>query len=303
MKKIIIAGGSGFIGQSLTKHFESKGIQTIILTRQYSEAQKHNNFVLWDGKTLGPWSGVLEDADALINLSGKSVDCRYTEKNKKLIMSSRVDSTAILGKAINECKNPPHLWINSSTATIYRDSADKAMNEDTGEIGNDFSMSVAQAWEKALTDSDTPQTRKISLRISLVLGEKSGVYPVLKTLTKLGLGGKHGNGKQVFAWIHMTDIIRIVDFALDNKTIDGPINCVAPEVINNKQFTKALRDSLGVPIGIPTPALLLEIGCFVLRTESELILKSRYVEPKRLLDNGFKFKFTTAIQALNDLNQ
>ncbi|MBL4625800.1 MAG: TIGR01777 family oxidoreductase [Flavobacteriales bacterium] len=302
MKKIIIAGGTGFIGKCLAQHFKAKGYQTIILTRKYSDVQKNKDYLLWDGKTIGPWASELENADVVINLSGKSVDCRYTDANKKLILDSRVDSTTIIGQAINECNKPPKLWLNSSTATIYRDSTDISMSETNGEMGNDFSMGVAQAWEKALNESSTPNTRKIALRISLVLG-KEGVYPVLSRLTKFGLGGYHGNGKQIFAWIHIEDIIRIVDFTIVHEQLEGPINCAAPETITNRQFTKTLRKTLNIPFGIPTPAPLLEIGCFLLRTESELILKSRYVEPQRLLDNGFVFRFKTAEQALNDLKK
>ena len=301
MKKLIIAGGSGFIGKNISKHFKDKGYSVVVFTRGKSKTMDGIQYLQWDSKSLGSWTTELEGADLVINLTGKSVDCRYTDANKKEILNSRVDSTKIIGDAIQKCTTPPKLWINSSTATIYRYSLDKAMTEENGEIGNDFSMNVAKAWEKAFYDAPTPSTRKAALRISLVLGKKEGVLPVLTRLAKLGFGGKHGNGKQKFAWIHITDLIRIIDFILDNEKQEGSINCSAPEAIDNNFFMKTLRKAVRAPFGIPTPKWMLVIGTFFLRTEPELILKSRFVYPKRLLDAGFNFKFDKVEQALHNL--
>lgn len=299
-KRIVIAGGSGFIGKAISKHFLCKNYEVIVLTRGKSCERDGVKFQQWDGKTLGDWSECLDGAELVINLTGKSVNCRYTEENKRLILSSRVDSTKVLGKAINKADSPPKLWINSSTATIYDYSLTKAMTEDGGDIGSDFSMSVAKAWEEAFFGSTTPKTRKVALRISLVLGEGEGVLPVLTKLSKLGLGGCHGNGKQKFAWIHIEDVLGIIDFVKENN-IEGPINCSTDTTINNKQFMAALRKSLGVSFGLPTPKFAMELGAMIMGTESELILKSRFVQPKKLLDAGCQFKFTDINDALMDL--
>jgi len=300
-KKLIIAGGSGFIGKALSRYYLDQGFLVSVLTRGNSQLVDGVRFQNWDGKNIGEWAELLEGIDLLINLTGKSVDCRYTEANKKLILSSRVDATIVLGKAILQLKNPPKVWFNASTATIYDYSLTKAMTEDDGKIGSDFSMSVAKAWEEAFFTSVTPKTRKIALRISLVLGKGEGVLPVLTKLSKLGLGGYHGNGQQKFAWIHIQDLIRVIEFLKDKENMDAPVNCTSPSQITNQQFMKALRNSLGISFGIPTPKIMLEIGSFFMQTESELILKSRFVSPKRLLDNGFQFKFTNIDKALANL--
>lgn len=299
-KKIVIAGGSGFIGKALSSHYLNKGAAVIVLTRGESQLVEGVQYLNWDGKTLGEWSNSLEGAEILINLTGKSVNCRYTKENKRLILSSRVNATKVLGEAINGLKNPPELWVNSSTATIYDYSLTKPMSEENGDIGTDFSMSVAKAWEDAFFSADTPATRKVALRISLVLGKNEGVLPVLTKLTKLGLGGFHGNGKQKFAWIHIEDVMRVIDFVNEQRIV-GPINCTSDTNITNKEFMKALRKSLNISIGIPTPKLFLAIGSVIMGTESELILKSRFVQPKKLLDAGFQLKFTNIDRALEDL--
>ena len=299
--KIVIAGRSGLLGKALASYYKNQGYLVVILTRGKSQLVEGIHFQSWDGKTLGDWIILLEGAEMLINLTGKSVDCRYTEENKKLILSSRVDATKILGEAINLVENPPKVWFNASTATIYDYSLTKAMTEEGGDIGSDFSMSVAKSWEETFFNSVTPRTRKVALRISLVLGKGDGVLPVLTKLSRLGLGGYHGNGKQKFAWIHVDDLISVIEFLKEKESVDGPINCTSPSEINNKQFMKALRKSLGILFGIPTPKFALEIGSFLMQTESELILKSRFVKPKRLIDNGFQFKFTNIDEALIDL--
>lgn len=288
------------MGKAISQHYISKDYQVVVFTRAAAKKEKGVEFVQWDGRQIGDWLKHINGADLLVNLTGKSVNCRYTEENKRLILSSRVDATTILGEAIQKVDSPPKLWVNASTATIYDYSLTKPMTEEEGDIGSDFSMSVASAWEKALNDANTPHTRKVALRISLVLGKEEGVLPVLTKLSKLGLGGYHGNGKQKFAWIHIKDVIGILEFLVNNN-IEGPINCSTDTTINNKQFMAALRKSLGVPFGIPTPSFAMELGAKIMGTESELILKSRFVRPQRLLDVGFKFQFTNIDEALNDL--
>lgn len=290
MKKLIIAAGTGFLGQVLVNHFKDKFDEIVILTRGKTQIIDRIKYVNWNARTFSGWENELENATVLINLAGKSVDCRYTEKNKKEILLSRIESTKVLNKAVLKCQNPPKHWLNSSTATIYRFSLDKQMDEINGEIGNDFSINVALSWEKAFFKTETPNTLKTALRTSIVLGKNGGAFIPLKTLAKTGFGGKQGKGNQFVSWIHEEDFANAVDFIIE-KEITGVINVVSPEPIPNSDFMVKLRKAVGFPFGIPMNILLLKIGSFFIRTEAELVLKSRNVIPKRLLENGFKFKF------------
>lgn len=297
MKTILIAGGTGFLGQILETYFAKKGYTTKILTRN----PKAKNHIYWNTKELGDWTKALENLDVLINLTGKSVDCRYTEKNKKLIHDSRIDSTHILGLAINLCDNPPKVWLNSSTATIYKHSLMKEMTEDTGETGNDFSMNIAKSWESAFNSITNPKTRKIILRTSIVLGKKGGALIPLKRLTQFGMGGKQGDGNQKVSWIHELDFAHAICHLIENKNLSGIFNLCVPKPTNNNTLMKSLRKVLNISFGIPQPKWLLEVGAKLIGTETELILKSRNVIPKRLMDHRFKFKFVDIEAALRDL--
>jgi len=297
MKKIIIAGGSGFLGQVLENYFSLKGYQVKILTRN----PKKNNHIYWDAKSIGNWISELENSEALINLTGKSVDCRYTEQNKKLIYDSRIESTKIIGEAINLCKNPPKVWLNSSTATIYKHSLDREMTEENGQTGDDFSMNIAKSWEKAFYEIDNPKTRKIVLRTSIVLGKKGGAMLPLKNLTTFGLGGKQGLGNQKVSWIHETDFARAIEFMLTNSTFKGVFNLSVPNPTNNTTLMKILRQEMNIPFGLPHPKWILEIGAKIIGTETELVLKSRNVIPQRLLTEGFHFKYPTIEKAIENL--
>lgn len=300
MKKLIIAAGKGFLGQVLLNHFKDKFEEIVILTRGKSQIIDGIKYVNWNAKTFSGWEKELENATVLINLAGKSVDCRYTKKNKKEILWSRIDSTKILNKAVLNCQNPPKHWLNSSTATIYRFSLDKQMDEVDGEIGNDFSINVALSWEKAFFKTETPKTMKTALRTSIVLGKNGGAFIPLKTLAKIGFGGKQGKGNQFVSWIHEEDFANAVDFIIQ-KEITGFINIVSPTPTRNVDFMQKLRKAVGFPFGIPLSKFLLEIGSFFIRTETELVLKSRNVVPKRLLENGFKFKFGDIDKAFENL--
>jgi uncharacterized protein (TIGR01777 family) len=302
MKKLIIAAGTGFLGQVLVDHFQTKFDQIVIFTRGKSKEENGIKYVNWDAKKLSGWETELEDATVLINLAGKSVDCRYTKANKKEILLSRIESTKILNKAVLQCKNPPKHWLNSSTSTIYRFSLDKQMDEINGEIGNDFSMNVAQSWEKAFFKLDTPQTLKTAMRTSIVLGKKGGAFIPLKTLAKTGLGGKQGKGNQYISWIHENDFARAIEFVIQ-KEMTGVVNIVSPNPITNADFMQKLRKVTGQFIGIPIPTFLLKLGSFIIRTETELVLKSRNVIPKKLTDNGFKFEFASIDTAFKNLLQ
>lgn len=300
MKKIVIAAGTGFLGQVLVHHFQKKAVDIVILTRGRSKIKNTVRYIHWNAKTMTGWEHELENADVLINLAGKSVDCRYTTKNKSEIIASRVESTVILNKAVLQCTNPPKHWLNSSTATIYRHSIDKQMDEVTGEIGFDFSMNVARMWEKAFFQTETPQTKKTALRTSIVLGKNGGAYVPLKKLAYLGFGGRQGSGNQFVSWIHEKDFARAVAFIID-KEMEGVVNVVSPEPIRNRNFMKALRDSKNIPIGIPIGTLLLKLGAKIIGTETELVLKSRNVIPKRLQENGFKFIYGDIEKAMGKL--
>ena len=301
MKKLVIAGGSGFLGDALINYFGNQFDQYIILSRSAQPNKGTIKHVVWDAKTLGDWSQHLEGADCVINLSGRSIDCRFTEKNKALILSSRIDSTTVLGQAIAGCKTPPKIWMNASAAAIYGYSDDKVMTELDAESGTGFFVDVVKAWEKAFNDSKTPDTRKIRLRISMVMGRKSGVFPVLRKLSKFLLGGTMGSGNQFVSWIHETDFCRLVEWLINNKNASGSYNFAAPNPIRNKDMMKAYRKALSVPFGLPAAAWMLEIGAFFIRTETDLILKSNKVISDRAKKEGFDFKFNTMEECLIDL--
>ena len=301
LKKIILAGGTGFLGQAIINRFNTSDTQIIVFTRGSSRKEKNVSYLNWDGKTNGNWVNELEGADVLINLSGKSVDCRYNEKNKAEIISSRINATKVLGGAINKTKNPPKVWLNCASATIYRNAEDRPMDEFDGEIGTGFSVDVCKQWEQSFNEAKTPNTRKVALRISMVLGKGGGVIPVMTKLVKAGLGGKMGNGKQYISWIDEEDFLNALVWLIENEKALGVYNLAAPEPIPNKEFMKLMRNRLHKRIGLPAAEWMLRIGAVFLKTETELILKSRRVVPTKLLNEGFKFKFPSAEQALEKL--
>lgn len=300
MKKLIIAAGTGFLGQVLVNYFKNEYTEIVVLTRGKSQLKDNINYVNWDAKTLTGWEKHLENATVLINLAGKSVDCRYTDENKKEILASRVDSTAVLNIAILSCKNPPKHWLNSSTATIYRHSEDKQMTEENGEIGNDFSMHVAKTWEQTFFEVPTKNTLKTALRTSIVLGKKGGAFIPLKRLAQFGLGGKQASGNQFISFVHELDFARAIEFII-NENMTGVVNIVSPKPVQNKDFMKQLRKAIGMPIGLPTPLPFLKLGAKIIGTEPELVLKSRNVIPERLLQKGFRFEFDTLEKTFKDL--
>lgn len=300
MKKIVIAGGSGFLGSALAKYFAAQQAEVIILSRKPSSTKGKVTEVYWDGETEGDWCSTLEGAEALINLSGKSVDCRYTPENKKLIYDSRLKSTRVLGSAIQKCIHPPKVWVNSSSATIYRASFDKLMTERDGEIGDDFSMNVCKQWEATFQNIQISETRKIVLRTSIVLDSRGGALVPLQNLAALRLGGPMGNGEQYFSWIHIHDFCNIVNWVIQNQVV-GIYNVCSPQPVTNKNFMGTLRAVMKISWGLPLPQTLLNLGARLIRTEPELILKSRKVYPQRLLDEGFVFEFPDLKSALGNL--
>ena len=291
-KKIVIAGGTGFVGTYLIQKFVAQGYEVIIISRQ-PKAVHWNN--------LPAIISSLEDAAMLINLAGKSVNCRYNEKNKKEIYDSRINTTKILGEAILQCKNPPALWINSGTATIYRHAEDRPMTESTGEIGTGFSVNVAVNWEKAFFGFKLTNTRQVALRMAIVLGKDGGVALPIKKLVRFGLGGKQGKGNQMFSWIHIDDLFNVIVFLQQHAHLKGVFNTSSENPVNNKTLMQLFRENMNVQIGLPAPEWLLKIGAVLIKTETELILKSRWVIPERLLQSGFVFKYQTIDEALKNI--
>lgn len=308
--KFVLAGGSGFLGRTLAKWFADRNADVVVLSRQRCDRLPGVRMVGWDGRTLGAWSGELEAATALINLAGRSVDCRYHARNRRLIMDSRIESTRVLGEVIRGCRQPPRVWLNSSTATIYKHSFDQPMDEATGIIGatpeakDAFSVEVAQAWERVFDEAVTPTTRKIALRTAMVLSSEPGtVFRVLRHLARCGLGGTMGDGRQYMSWIHDVDFCRAIEWLIAHDDISGVVNIAAPEPLPNRDVMRLMRTTCGIPIGFPSSRLMLEIGAFFLRTETELVIKSRRVVPRRLLESGFEFAYPNLAGALGDLER
>jgi uncharacterized protein (TIGR01777 family) len=289
--KIVIAGGTGYLGKLLTEFYtQEKENQVYILTRTQKLNYKNVNYIYWDGKSKGYWTQFLEKADVLINLAGKSVNCRYTNKNKAAIYNSRLQSTAVLCEVVQSLNVPPKVFIQSSSATIYKHSEEKYMTEKDGEIGIDFSMDVCKKREQLFNSYEFKNTRKIITRTSIVLGKNGGAFPLMKRMTKFGLGGKQGSGKQFISWISEQDYVNAINYLID-KPSDFYNICV-PNPIRNYSFQKELRKKLRIKVGINAPKLLLNIGAKIIGTETELLLKSRKVYPQNLLDLGFEFGTT-----------
>ncbi|CAH0188638.1 TIGR01777 family oxidoreductase [Chryseobacterium sp. Bi04] len=295
--KIIIAGGSGFLGENLEKYFTEKGNKVLILTRN----PKRKNELYWNAKTVGEWKNSLEKADVLINLTGKSVDCRYTEKNKQEIYSSRIESTKVLQQAVNSCSDKPKIWLNASSATIYVHSEKHLNTEENGVIGDDFSMNICKSWEEEFFTIKNNETRKVALRTSIVLGDNGGAFPKLKLITKLGLGGKQGRGQQMVSWIHIDDFCKAVEWIIDHENMTGAVNITAPNPVSNEEMMRKLRIQLNIPFGLNAPVWQLEIASILLKTETELLLKSRNVYPEKLSKTGFNFSYPGMDEAIHHL--
>jgi uncharacterized protein (TIGR01777 family) len=312
--RIVLPGGSGQLGQMLAAYFQERGHHVTVLTRGPYTANWQT--VHWDGEHLGPWVETLEGADACIHLSGRSIQCRYTARNRQELYDSRIGTTQLLHEAMAGLTDPPPVWLNASSATIYRHELDRDMDESTGTLGGNepisawrrapeswnFAVRLTRDWEEALFGTPTPQTRKVALRSGIVLNPEPGsVFAVLSRLVRLGLGGTQGNGRQYVAWMHGTDFARAVEFLIEHEELDGPVNMVAPHPVPNREFMAALREAWDVPNGLPVPTLMMEIGALLMRTESELVLKSRRVVPGKLLEAGFQFEFPEWAGAAADL--
>jgi uncharacterized protein len=307
-RRVVIAGGSGFVGRLLGNGLVAGNHEVVVLTRSPGDAGSAIRKAHWDGSTLGDWARELESAAALVNLTGRSVNCRYNEPNRHEILESRVQSTRILGEAIARCKHPPPVWLNASTATIYKQTFDREMDEATGEIGatpeakDAFSIQVAKAWEETFFEAPTPATRKVALRTAMVFGEDhGGVYRTLRSLTRWGLGGSIAGGRQFISWIHEADFCRAVEWLIDRADFSGPVNVASPNPVTQREMMRIIRRARGAPFGLPATRSMLEMAAFVHRTEAELIIKSRRVVPGRLLAAGFEFRFPRMEEAVGEI--
>ena len=292
MRKVVLAGGTGFVGQYVERKFKDQGYEVIIISRQPQHVNWSNHAAIVHA---------LEDAEMVVNLAGKSVNCRYTEANKREIFDSRMETTEALGAAILNCDTPPPLWINASTSTIYRHAEDRPMTEANGEFGKGFSVEVGKAWEQALFSFNLPTTRQVALRLSIVLGKDGGVMTPYENMVRFGLGGKQGNGNQIFSWIHIEDVYRIIVYIRDNDAISGVINTTSPEPVTNRELMQELRKAMNRKIGLPAAEWMLSIGGRIIGTEPELILKSRWILPERLEQAGFRFAYPTLDRALENI--
>lgn len=311
--KIVIPGGSGHVGRILARAFGRDGHEVVILSRRDPAefAGPPGRFVRWEGRAPGAWTAELEDADVVINLAGRSVDCRYHAANRRAILDSRLDSVRAVSQAVQCARRPPRLWLQAATATIYAHSFDVPNDEVSGRIGGTepdapaawrFSIEVAQAWEREFEAATLPETRRVALRSAMIMSpDVGGVFHRLLQLTRLGLGGRAGHGRQYVSWIHEHDFVHAVFYLIDNKSLSGPVNLASPNPLPNAEFMRALRQAAGVPVGLPSARWMLEVGALFLRTETELLLKSRRVVPGRLLDAGFEFRFPDWPRAARDL--
>ncbi len=312
-KKIIIAGGTGFIGQELCNFFGVEN-EIVVLGRQQpqqtSNAYGENNinpslvnkirFVKWNGINEGDWCKEIDGAHLVINLTGKSVNCRYTAKNKKEIFYSRINSTKAIGLAIQHAVHPPELWINAASATIYPHATDEPRDESFTDFNDDFSIQVCKLWESTLYEQRTPFTRKCALRMAVTLGTGGVMIPYFNLL-KFKLGGRQGSGNQMYSWVHITDTCRMIEWIANNKSLEGTYNCSSPAPVTNYDFMKTLRDVTGHKIGLPAYTWMLKIGAAIIGTETELLLKSRWVLPQKMITTGFQFKYPFLRDAIQNI--
>jgi len=307
--RIVIPGGTGQVGTVLARAFHDEGHDVVVVSRR--PRVRPWRVVEWDGRSLGAWQREIDGSDVVINLTGRSVNCRYTSANRKEILDSRVSSTRVVGEAIARAARPPRVWLQASTATIYAHRYDGANDERSGVLGGSeshapsawrFSIEVARAWERAFDEALTTRTRKIALRSAMTLSpDAGGVFDTLVGLVRRGFGGSAGDGRQFMSWVHYEDFVAAMRWLIDRDDIDGVVNVASPNPLPNAEFMRQLRDAYGVPFGLPAREWMLEIGAIFMRTETELILKSRRVVPARLLDHGFTFRFPIWNDAARDL--
>ncbi|MFN0155072.1 MAG: TIGR01777 family oxidoreductase [Gaiella sp.] len=302
-RRIVVAGGRGFLGATITDRLRARGDAVTVLTRSRAAEGEAE----WNGRSLGEWAASLDGADAVINLCGRSVDCRHTARNRRAIMMSRLESTRAIGQAVAECTRPPAVWLNASTAVIYHPSDQLPCNEDSP-IGDSlaartrFDIRVATAWERELRLAPAKDTRKVALRIGMVLGNgTNSAFPILCRLARFGLGGPLAGGAQCVSWVHELDVANAVDWLIARVGIEGPVNVVSPSPVTNAALMAAIREALGVTFGVALPGAALKIGGIVLRTEPAMVMRGHLVVPQRLLESGFAFAYPDLADAVGNL--
>ncbi len=313
--KVVIPGGTGQVGGVLRRALVRRGDDVTVLSRRPERLEAGVRHVVWDGRTPGPWVEEVDGADAVVNLSGRTVSCRYTDANLRQMMDSRVDSTRVVGQAIARAVRPPRVWLQMSTATIYADARSRGdglpHDESNGILGGEerdvplyweYSVRIARRWEAAQAEADVPRTRRVALRTAMVMTpDRGGVFDYLSWMARLGLGGPVAGGRQYVSWIHGEDFVRAVELLLERDDLDGPVNLAAPDPVPQRDLMRTLRRAWGGRPGLPATRLMAEVGAFALRTDTELLLKSRRVVPGRLLDAGFTFAHPTWDEAAADL--
>jgi len=301
VRRVVIAGGTGFLGQSLSRHLTHQGVQVTVVSRRQPANNIAGRWIQWDGRSSGTWEASLDGADAVVNLAGRTVDCRKTPDRCDEILRSRVESVLTLGEAIRQCDNPPSVWVQGATAHIYGDPPNRICDESTPS-GYGLAPYVGRRWEEAFAQACPPGIRSVVLRTSFVLGATGGALPILARLARLGLGGSIGSGRQWISWLHAHDMNRIIERAIDEPSMQGVYNATAPSAATNQQFMRALRQVARRPIGLPTPGWLVRLGAKTLiDTDPEIVLYGRNCVPKRLLDEGYRFAFPSLSKALADL--
>jgi uncharacterized protein len=299
--RIVLAGGSGFLGRALATDLSAHGYAVTVLTRTpHTTSASGVQQVFWDGRTLGPWAQTLDGALAVINLAGKNVNCRATAPNRREILYSRLDSVHVVGQAISRCKEPPRTWLQASSLAIYGDTGPRICDENAPP-GVGFPVETCLLWEQALRAQQVPQTRKVALRIGFVLGHDGGALPTLTALTRAFLGGAVGSGQQYISWLHIADWNRVVRWLLDHSEVDGVVNITGPEPVTNAELMRALRRTLGRPWSPPVPVWAAHIGAWAMRTEADLALQGRRCVPRRLQEHGFMFNYPQLEPALCDV--
>jgi uncharacterized protein (TIGR01777 family) len=308
--KVVLPGGTGQLGALLARHFASLGAEVVVFGRG-SRHVSVGRVVSWDGRSLGPWAKELDGADVVVNLAGRSVNCRYTSSNLQEILASRVDSTRVVGEAIALAARPPSVWLQASAATIFAHGYEVAHGESSGQIGGDepnvptywaAMVEVVRRWEEALSLANTPATRRVALRTSIVMSpDRGSAFDVLLALVRAGLGGRAGDGRQYVSWVTDRDFVRIIDWLIERSDIEGAVNVTAPSPLPNRELMQALRFAWGASVGLPAAKWMVSLGAWALRTDPELVLKSRRVVPERLLEAGFRFDFPKWDEAAKDL--
>ncbi len=306
MKRVLIFGGTGHMGAAIKRHLDPTEYKITVVTRNPKSADD----IHWDARTLGPWADALDGAEVVMNLAGRRVHCRYNEANKKEMMDSRILSTRILGEAISQCPNPPKVWLQASTATLYAHTFGPANDDITGVMAGSepdapaawkYSIEIGKRWEDELNKAVTPNTRKVAMRTAIMMGiDKESALDVFSGLTRKGLGGRLASGKQWVSWVHELDMVRAIQFLIESD-LEGPVNIASPNPLPQAEFAKELRQAWGIPFGLPATPWMIAIGAWFMDGDSEIVLKSRRVVPKRLTDAGFQFQFPEFGPAVQDL--